>query len=165
MQESACTTALSPPTRWRQRVPRWRPTTSLLSPSVEHLPLSLPVTAEGPSSTCSRFSHGSTSRSAATYSASKAAAWSLTNGSAACFVVRDRAFLSTRRIEVNRAEVRDRAQHPRRWKAFRQGTCGHFPEILLRASESGTADPVVAELRHQRQDLLRVHRAERADGP
>src|SRR5215475_1291197 len=36
---------------------------------------------------------------------------------------------------------------------------------MRRADEAGTADPVGGELRHRRQNLLRLHRAERGDDP
>ena len=49
-------------------------------------------------------------------------------------------------------------------KTAAAGTAGDLAEIMRRAARDGSADPVDAELRHRRQDLLHLHRARRRGG-
>src|SRR5713101_408101 len=58
------------------------------------------------------------------------------------------------------AEIRDRAGNPRRGQAHARRNPGHLAEVL-RGAAHHAAGAVAAQLRHGRQDLLRVHRAER----
>ncbi|CAA9542235.1 MAG: hypothetical protein AVDCRST_MAG88-108, partial [uncultured Thermomicrobiales bacterium] len=62
------------------------------------------------------------------------------------------------------AEVRDRARDSRCRPVDPRATQGHLPDLLRRPEHDGAADPVAPELRHQRQDLLRLHRAGRGHG-
>src|ERR1700722_1330586 len=62
------------------------------------------------------------------------------------------------------AKICDRTRNPQCRKIDARGIARHLANIVRCVVEAGSANQLGPQLRHWRQDLLHLHRAERGDG-
>src|ERR1043166_1661544 len=75
-----------------------------------------------------------------------------------------RTLLSAARSDSH-AEIRDRTRTTRRRQALGGAAPRDLSKVVRCFERDGTLDPVARKLRDGRQDLLRLHRSQRANGP